>query len=99
MEPTLKDGDIVVVRKSDGYYWQDDAIKDVEKKLERERVLHLEQVHCSQTAGSWLLRRPPIPATGNIVVYRDPEEFPSKWNIKRVIGLGGQVVRTCWLLD
>lgn len=95
MEPTLKDGDIVVFRKSDSFLWRPkpDEENDAEKRLERERVLQWERNHCSQMAPSWLVKKPPIPVTGNVIIYRDPHDYPSQLNIKRVIGLGGQVVR------
>jgi signal peptidase I len=104
MGPTLKDGDVVLVRRSD-HAWQQqlrDYIRgrasdaaDLDKQEERDKVKEFEKVYCSQTAPIWLVRKPPIPATGDIVVFRDPAEYPAKWNIKRVIGLGGQVVRAC----
>lgn len=132
MEPTLKDGDVVVVRKSDGI-WQrwtrqwpkqqqqhiDHSTRDeVEENatidtpsssfddddgdgngdyrwaIERGNVLEYEKDHCRSSPRTGWLRTPPVPTTGNIVVFQDPETYPSQWNIKRVIGLGGQVVCT-----
>jgi signal peptidase I len=110
MEPTLYNGDIVVVRKSDGIWqrwtrhWphhqqQNDTTVaattgDHEWAIERGRVLAYERDNCRSSAFTGWIRTPPVPVTGNIVVYKDPETYPPKWNIKRVIGLGGQVVRT-----
>jgi signal peptidase I len=108
MEPTLYNGDIVVVRKSDGI-WQrytrnwptksdkqqnDNHEEDYDWATERSRVLAYEKDHCRSSSFTGWVRTPPVPVTGNIVVYKDPQTYPPKWNIKRVIGLGGQVVRT-----
>ncbi|KAG7344245.1 signal peptidase I [Nitzschia inconspicua] len=129
MEPSLQDGDVVVVRKADGIWqrWtQTWPIKDNvnnnnknsnsssnnnNKKIgdndadntnpsispfawaiERGDVLEYEMEHCRSSPRTGWLRTPPVPVTGNIVVFQDPETYPSQWNIKRVIGLGGQVV-------
>jgi len=123
MEPTLYDGDIVVVRSADGF-WQrwtkrqdikspqhngesgfvDDDDDDDESYIddddsrwsyERRRVLQYEGEHCNvNSTPDLILRCPPIPVTGDIVVFQDPTTyFPNhSWNIKRVIGLGGQLV-------
>ena len=94
MEPTLKDGDIVVFRKSESFLWRGNDDEGPEKQFEREQVQEWERTHCNQTISpSWFVKKPPLPVTGNIIVYQDPEYYPSRWNIKRVIGLGGQVVR------
>lgn len=94
MEPTLKDGDIVFVRKSDGIWQQQTRQKEAtEKKIERQTLEDFEQAHCSASPYYWLLKNPPLPLTGDIVIYKDKESYnSSKWNIKRVVGLGGQVV-------
>ena len=133
MEPTLYDGDIVVVRSADGF-WQrwtkkqkhitrsssttrhngengfdddfddDDDDDDNEDdndgydrrwSYERRRVLEYEGEHCNvNPTPDLILRCPPVPVNGDIVVFQDPTTyFPNhSWNIKRVIGLGGQMV-------
>jgi len=129
MEPTLYDGDIVVVRSADGF-WQrwtkrqediasqkhngengydddyhgadnniydddDDDDDDRRWSYERRRVLEYEGEQCNvNPTPDLILRCPPIPVTGDIVVFQDPTKyFPNhSWNIKRVIGLGGQMV-------
>ena len=128
MEPTLYDGDIVVIRSADGF-WQrwtkkqnditpsskmingedgfgdgdddfdnDDGDGDGDDRrwsYERRRVLEYEGEHCNvNPIPDLILRCPPIPVTGDIVVFQDPTTyFPNNsWNIKRVIGLGGQMV-------
>lgn len=104
MEPTLYNGDIVLVRKSDGIWqrytrnWplhqnQNADDDDCDWAIERSHVLVYEKDHCRSSSFTGWVRTPPVPVTGNIVVYKDPQTYPPKWNIKRVIGLGGQVVR------
>jgi hypothetical protein len=64
---------------------------------ERIQVQKFEAQHCHNPSNSnmfWLIQKPPLAVTGQVVVYRNPQEFPSSWNIKRAIGVGGQVVRT-----
>jgi signal peptidase I len=96
MEPTLKDGDVVLVRKSD--VWNPRALppsQDDPKQVERQKVNQIEQMHCkSNGSHSWLLQKPPSILSGSVVVYKSPQEYPADWTIKRVIGLGGQVVRS-----
>lgn len=62
---------------------------------ERRQVLKREAIHCSShPSPDLVLRRPPIPVTGDVVVYQDPTAYGNgKKNIKRVVGLGGQMVR------
>jgi signal peptidase I len=118
MEPTLSDGDVIVVRKADGLWqrwtrtWPPNVAVDTPKgrsivdpfdsssscyawAVERSHVLEYEKEHCRSSPRTGWLRTPPVPVTGNIVVFQDPEIYPSKWNIKRVNGLGGQIVRFC----
>jgi signal peptidase I len=120
MEPTLRDGDVLVVRKSDGI-WQrwtrkwpnrhnnnnnknsnnnnshfeeegENHDHDCEWAIERGHVLEYEKDHSRSSPRTGWLRTPPVPVTGNIVVFQDPTIYPAKWSIKRVIGLGGQMV-------
>jgi signal peptidase I len=91
----LYDGDVVVVRKSDGIWQRWTREKDESGwAAEREKVLAYEKQHCRSSSFTGWLRIPPVPVRNNIVVYKDPETYPPKWNIKRVIGLGGQIVFT-----
>jgi hypothetical protein len=105
MEPTLKDGDVVLVRKSD--VWNPrappslspsaspsaSASEDDPKQVEREKLKQLEQRYCkSNGSNSWLLQKPPSILSGSVVVYKNPQDYPAAWTIKRVIGLGLQVV-------
>jgi inner membrane protease subunit 1 len=106
MEPTLYEGDVLVVRKSDGLWqrwtrrWRPDGPRndddndgdDHQWAVERGRVLEWEQTNCRSGPHTGWVRTPPVPVTGDVVVFRDPERYPSTWNVKRVIGLGGQTV-------
>uniref|UniRef100_A0A6T9YI78 Mitochondrial inner membrane protease subunit 2 n=1 Tax=Pseudo-nitzschia arenysensis TaxID=697910 RepID=A0A6T9YI78_9STRA len=97
MEPTLFPGDILVVRKADGF-WQrwtttkEEAI-DETASVERERILAYERDHCNSNGAIGLLRKPPIPISGNIIVFKNPEKYPDQWSIQRVLATGGETVR------
>jgi signal peptidase I len=121
MEPTLFSGDILVVRKADGFWqrWKlptsssssssssrttvegGDEEKDDrqqftendEQSCKRERVLVYEREHCNSNGSIGLLRKPPTPLTGNIVVFKDPKKYPDRWSIERVAAIGGETVR------
>jgi hypothetical protein len=113
MEPTLSDGDVVVVRKADGLWqrwtraWPSTTVRTQKGStvdplpsgydwaVERSQVLEYEKEHCRSNPRTGWLRIPPVPVNGNIVVYQDPEMYPSKLNIKRVNGLSGQIVSSC----
>lgn len=122
MEPTLYCGDIVVVRKSDGFWqrWTRPLIQDEKEKeeykekegtkgkkqpdntnysnnewaIKRGKILAFEKDYCNSNGSIGLFRKPPTPINGDIVVYKNPEKYPDQWNIKRVIAIGGQTVRT-----
>ena len=128
MEPTMYDGDLLLVRKSDNPWWQqltkyvkhnlkqcysylgekkdwpnNDRNLDekdpepAERILERRTLKDYERQHCATTPS--LQIKPPMALLGDIVVYKDPKyyycqaELNARLNVKRVIGLGGQVVR------
>lgn len=100
MEPSLKSGDIVVLRKADGFWqrWtrhrdiENDSGEDPERIVQRRRQIELEISQCHSNGPSRILQRPPLPVVGDIVVYQDPTEYPVKYSIKRVVGLGAQIV-------
>eukprot|EP00429_Kryptoperidinium_foliaceum_P011318 CAMPEP_0176003010 /NCGR_PEP_ID=MMETSP0120_2-20121206/948_1 /TAXON_ID=160619 /ORGANISM="Kryptoperidinium foliaceum, Strain CCMP 1326" /LENGTH=182 /DNA_ID=CAMNT_0017335629 /DNA_START=198 /DNA_END=743 /DNA_ORIENTATION=- len=96
MEPSLHHGDILVVRKADGI-WQKQTRKDEDEvdptlKFQRQQQIDLERIHCHSNGVSLLLHKPPIPVVNEIIVYKDPAEYPWRYSIKRVVGLGQQVV-------
>lgn len=94
MEPSLRHGDIVVVRKSDGI-WQKQTRNKTEDPIvtfQRQQQIDLEKIHCHSNGVSWLIHKPPIPVVDDIVIYKDPTEYPWKYSIKRIVGLGQQIV-------
>lgn len=93
MEPSLKNGDVLVVRKSDGI-WQRQTRKNEDPFLTSQRLqqYELEYTHCNASAPSLLVNKPPMPIVGDIVVYKDPTEYPWRYCIKRIVGLGQQIV-------
>lgn len=107
MEPTLFSGDILVVRKADGI-WQRWKLpsssssettkeKDMDDSQEvfakREQILAYEKEHCNSNGVVGLLRKPPTPTTGNIVVFKNPDKYPDRWSVLRVLATGGETVR------
>jgi signal peptidase I len=110
MEPTLFPGDVLVVRKSDGIWqrWRssrtvgggetntNEKVTDYdEQAIQREKILAYERKHCNSNGFVGLLRKPPTPVNGNIVVFKDPQKYPDRWNVERVVGVGGETVRLC----
>jgi len=93
MEPSLSHGDIVIVRKSDGI-WQRKTRTDEDPMItfQREHQRDLEQTHCNANGVGWLLHRPPMPVVGDVIVFQDPGEYPPRYNIKRIVGLGQQII-------
>lgn len=92
MEPTLKHGDILLVRKSDilGHYkWSADA----EDETDRARLKRMEAT-MSGTMDHPIMSRPPLVLAGHVVVFSSPKAaFPHEYHIKRVAAVGGQLVR------
>lgn len=102
MEPSLRDGDIVLVRKCDSGALADAVVRllvssdNNSGETERARVRRYEQLQgASQyVPASKLYECPPTALTGHVVVYKDPEKaFPTELTVKRVVGLGGQWLR------
>ena len=106
MEPTLFSGDILVVRKADGIWqrWKlpsNSSETTDEKKIDelnevfakRQQILDYEKEHCNSNGAIGLLRKPPTPITGNIVVFKNPDKYPDRWSIERVLATGGETVR------
>ena len=62
--------------------------------MERQKLEDFEQENCSASPFYWFVKKPPLPLTGDVVVYKDKEYYSEskKSCIKRVVGLGGQVV-------
>ena len=109
MEPTLFSGDILVVRKADGIWqrWKlssssssssettkEKEMNDSEEVFaKREQILAYEKEHCNSNGAIGLLRKPPTPIAGNIVVFKNPDKYPDRWSVERVLATGGETVR------
>lgn len=105
MEPTLKDGDVLLIRKSDmgvlpETIWAivtGDTMGGNNVDADQARILRQEQLQGigGEHAGlSRIYDRPPIALNGHAIVYKNPETaFPTQLCVKRVIGVGGQRVR------
>ena len=108
MEPALQDGDIVLVRKADFFTWRmisdDEPLKfselveksDVDKLDEQNDRKNLTRINAMLGSRRGILwTRPCQPMKGDVILYKSPNHFhPSQYQMKRVIGLGGQRVRT-----
>jgi len=111
MEPSLHDGDILLVRKADILPYLDwkrwttttSPVSSYEEENENQTALRV-MAHDAQSGrpigetntGYTYLHPPTIHRVGSVIVYRAPdaEKYPSReYRVKRVIGLGGQIVR------
>jgi signal peptidase I len=88
MEPSFRDGDVLVVRKVDILPMVPIGSSE-EDVASRARILRAEgHQH------SILFARPPMVLPGQVIVFCSPKTaFPNEYHIKRVIGVGGQMVR------
>ncbi|CAB9513557.1 Signal peptidase, peptidase S26 [Seminavis robusta] len=105
MEPNLKHGDILVIRKADFPLLRrqkgnvDESLledihgEDDETKTRRVREYEFQHFMAKEDATVWA-RWPPWPLRGQIVTYRSPDVYPPHLVIKRVVGVAGQVVET-----
>ncbi|KAL7497557.1 hypothetical protein ACHAWT_006099 [Skeletonema menzelii] len=109
MEPSLQDGDILLVRKADilpyldWKRWTSSSASSYEEEEANQTALRV-IAHDAQSGrpigennvGYTYLHPPTIHQLGAVVVYRAPdaEKYPSsEYRVKRVVGLGGQIVR------
>eukprot|EP00565_Helicotheca_tamesis_P005032 CAMPEP_0185724268 /NCGR_PEP_ID=MMETSP1171-20130828/800_1 /TAXON_ID=374046 /ORGANISM="Helicotheca tamensis, Strain CCMP826" /LENGTH=251 /DNA_ID=CAMNT_0028392077 /DNA_START=184 /DNA_END=939 /DNA_ORIENTATION=- len=109
MEPTLHDGDVLLIRRSDAFFLKihrrhqnnSTTTPEEEEEEEDDNDVQHETSKIQKTDAmvgkfpSRFLSTPPLVLRGDVVVYQDgTTSFPNRWNVKRVIGLGGQRVRT-----
>lgn len=95
MEPNLKDGDVLLVRKSDVRRWASAGSKQYDDDDNDDDNYD----DNDDTLGNWhigytYLKPPTIYQTGIVILYRAPdaEKYPmGEYRVKRVIGLGGQI--------
>jgi signal peptidase I len=99
MEPTLYQGDIVLVRKCDAGSWTNLIFynlfsRDNDKDETDRARLHRHDEMGGTGLLSVLLQHPPTALSGNVVVYKNPETaFPFELCIKRAIGVSGMYVK------
>jgi signal peptidase I len=107
MEPSLHDGDLILIRKSDRGVFVESLVRLVQgeagsstsadqAKSERAKLLRSEVNRglLQYAPIAKFYERPPAALTGHVVVYKSPlAAFPNQLAVKRVIGLGGQYVR------
>jgi signal peptidase I len=90
MEPSLMDGDVVLVRRVDFLPIILPYIHTQQELTTRARLLRAE----GNGEQALLLSRPPLVLPGDVVVFANPSRaFPSEPNIKRVVAVAGQVMR------
>ena len=88
MEPSLKEGDILLVRKFDWFF---SRVKDNPETKRTDKDLGTNSYRYSFAP---ILHCPPIVSPGQVVVFASPATaFPSENHVKRVVGIAGQVVR------
>lgn len=101
MSPSLKDGDIVLVRKADispylnRFRNKNDINLDDIDYSDDDVISHIVNridVHCGKRP-VWIFSQPPTALPGEIVVFKSPNIFPCDFRVSRVTALGGQMVR------
>jgi len=107
MEPDLRDGDVLWVRKADagtliqamratllGGATDSHAIdsNSVDEE-ERRRVVRYEVLQGITNHVGLFSARPPAAIAGDIVVYQNPTQLQRELLVKRCIGVGGQWIR------
>jgi signal peptidase I len=107
MEPTLHDGDLVLIRKCEpgvlpkllwSLLWRgNNSDSDSDTDSDRARLLQQEGrlgMGSNDVPQGRLYDRPPLALSGQVVVYQNPETaFPSELCVKRVIAVDGQYLR------
>jgi len=100
MSPTLQDGDVVLVRKSDTSLFQffrkrnnDTRDNPDDDDDDTERIHRQLDSLKAQRRPFWYHSRPPDSSLGDVVVFASPMIFPIELQVKRVVALGGQRVR------
>mmetsp|Transcript_3540 Transcript_3540/g.7818 ORF Transcript_3540/g.7818 Transcript_3540/m.7818 type:complete len:222 (+) Transcript_3540:260-925(+) len=107
MEPALHHGDVLLVRKSDVFpktvwkRWMSVATS-FEQEIEHQNAMKVMAMDASSGrligdmwTGNTYLNPPTIHQLGSVIVFRAPdaEKYPSsEYRVKRVAGLGGQLV-------
>ena len=112
MEPALKNGDVLLVRKADVLPYLDwkrwtsssqPSSSSFHEEQEKQTALRVIAQDAESgrpigenNVGYTYLHPPTIHQLGSVVVFRAPdaEKYPTReYRVKRVVGLGGQIVR------
>ena len=103
MEPALKEGDIVLVRKADrfGGSFDRDIKIDIMMASESADARELSRILKKIRDGNSytedclsVIRRPPLVLPGHVVVFASPKAaLPNEYHLKRVVAVAGQQVR------
>lgn len=106
MEPTLQDGDLVLVRKCDAgtllrsvssmftvFTTADASTTTNTVDEDREAALRYERLQGLQSGNGWLASAPPLTLPGQVLVYQNPVSEKKEFHIKRVVAVGGQWLR------
>lgn len=95
MEPALKDGDLLLVRRSDLLPGRRMAMRQTNisfgpAELDHARALQLEAEGSGKVPS---MLKPPVVIGGDVVAFCDPSKaFPKQYVVKRVIGISTQMV-------
>jgi signal peptidase I len=104
MEPALQDGDFVLVRKCESgvlanamvrFLWSGSVVQD-DQETERARLRRYEQLQGTSryVPMSRSYECPPTALSGHVAICKNPDDFPGDYCVKRVVGVGGQWMRT-----
>ena len=97
MEPALRHGDVLWVRKADflpGF--SELSVSTLEGRrqdeTDRARVVRNEEMATGEYTSIWF-GQPPLVLSGQVVVVADPSSgLPATKQARRVVGVGGQIV-------
>ena len=94
MEPALHDGEVVLVRKCESLL----KLYDDDDQKERRNIRRYEYLQglAAHVPRARIYEHPPTALPGHVVVYKNPETALNQQDlcVKRVVGLGGQWMRT-----
>lgn len=104
MEPSLKDGDVVLVRKCEAgtftsslWLWTTNRNNNVDADREcavrHERLQQKLQSGMGGGESGWIASRPPLVLPGQVLVYQNPLSLTKEYFVKRVAAVGGQWLR------